>query len=213
MVWLEEQRAPLVLAVVHDGEGEGGRYRGVDGVVLGQERLHPTGEAISFCETTMPLRARTGTGRPRRGGRPRGRGRGSRARERIRTKQSLRRRPRLSPCARRFPVPSLFGSHPILECPHDPVRLLAAAVAAAADPNPRTLRLDYFHTGSAADEHFARDGVVLEGPWPGTRPARSTTQPRQVLLRGDRPRHQPRPVLARVRQHLRRVGDHRRGEA
>jgi hypothetical protein len=32
---------------------------------------------------------------------------------------------------------------------------------------PATVRLDYFHTGTAGEERFARDGVVLEGPWPG----------------------------------------------
>jgi hypothetical protein len=50
--------------------------------------------------------------------------------------------------------------------------LFVAAVAAApASEAPRTLRLDYFHTASATEERFARDGVVLEGPWPGN-PAR-----------------------------------------
>jgi hypothetical protein len=52
-----------------------------------------------------------------------------------------------------------------------PSVLLATAVAAAAVETPRTLRLDYFHTASATEERFARDGVVLEGPWPGN-PAR-----------------------------------------
>jgi hypothetical protein len=37
----------------------------------------------------------------------------------------------------------------------------------AAPPAPRTLRLDYFHTASAAEERFALDGLVREGPWPG----------------------------------------------
>ena len=37
----------------------------------------------------------------------------------------------------------------------------------ASPPGPRTLRLDYVHTGMAAEEHFALDGVVLEGEWPG----------------------------------------------
>jgi hypothetical protein len=47
--------------------------------------------------------------------------------------------------------------------------LLCASVAApAATPlTPRTLRLDYVHTGTVQDEHFALDGLVLEGPWPG----------------------------------------------
>jgi hypothetical protein len=43
--------------------------------------------------------------------------------------------------------------------------LLAALLAPA--PPPRTLRLDYTHAGNAAEEHFALDGLVLEGEWPG----------------------------------------------
>ena len=43
---------------------------------------------------------------------------------------------------------------------------LVALLAAAAGP-PATLRLDYFHTGGAKEEHFALDAVVREGPWPG----------------------------------------------
>jgi len=49
--------------------------------------------------------------------------------------------------------------------------LIALATALAAAPpdagTPRTLRLDYFHTASAAEERFALEGLVLEGPWPG----------------------------------------------
>jgi hypothetical protein len=48
---------------------------------------------------------------------------------------------------------------------------LAAAVA-APPAEPRTLRLDYVHTGGAAEERFALDGLVREGPWPG-RPDRA----------------------------------------
>ncbi len=44
---------------------------------------------------------------------------------------------------------------------------LAAAAAMAQSPEPRTLRLDYFHTGTAAEEQFALDGLTLEGAWPG----------------------------------------------
>ena len=29
------------------------------------------------------------------------------------------------------------------------------------------MRLDYFHAGSATEERFSLDGLVLEGPWPG----------------------------------------------
>ncbi len=48
--------------------------------------------------------------------------------------------------------------------------LLAVATASA---QPRTLRVDYFHTGNAASEVFALDRVVLEPlAWPGN-PARA----------------------------------------
>ena len=45
--------------------------------------------------------------------------------------------------------------------------LLSAASAGAAEP-PATLRLDYFHTGSASEEIFSLDRLVVEPlPWPG----------------------------------------------
>src|SRR3974377_85308 len=37
----------------------------------------------------------------------------------------------------------------------------------AAPPIPRTMRVDYYHTGDAASEIFALDEVSSEGPWPG----------------------------------------------
>ena len=37
---------------------------------------------------------------------------------------------------------------------------------------PRTLRLDYVHSGNVREERFAVDGLALEGPWPG-RPDRA----------------------------------------
>jgi len=43
--------------------------------------------------------------------------------------------------------------------------LIALWAGQAADP--RTLRLDYFHGGDAAQELLSLDGLVLEGPWPG----------------------------------------------
>jgi IgA Peptidase M64/Peptidase M64 N-terminus len=43
--------------------------------------------------------------------------------------------------------------------------LVIGVLAAAAAPS--TMRLDYFHTGSATEERFAPDGLVIEGPWPG----------------------------------------------
>jgi IgA Peptidase M64/Peptidase M64 N-terminus len=45
--------------------------------------------------------------------------------------------------------------------------LLYALVLAASMDVPPTLRVDYFHTGSSAEERFTLDAVVLEGEWPG----------------------------------------------
>ena len=48
------------------------------------------------------------------------------------------------------------------------ILLVLAAVAAAAQvPAPRTMRVDFVHSGMASEETFALDGVVLEGAWPG----------------------------------------------
>jgi hypothetical protein len=49
---------------------------------------------------------------------------------------------------------------------------LVLTMAAPATEVPRTLRLDYVHSGSAQEERFALDRLVLEGPWPG-RPDRA----------------------------------------
>lgn len=52
------------------------------------------------------------------------------------------------------------------------VSFLAAAAGPASDAAPRTLRVDYYHSGDASEEHFSLDRVVLEpGAWPGN-PAR-----------------------------------------
>ncbi|MCI0570062.1 MAG: IgA Peptidase M64, partial [Myxococcaceae bacterium] len=49
---------------------------------------------------------------------------------------------------------------------HLPLLLLAAL--AAAPSSPRTFRVDYFHTGTATEERFSLDRLVLEPlPWPG----------------------------------------------
>ncbi len=45
--------------------------------------------------------------------------------------------------------------------------LAATALFVPADPQPRTLRLDYFHTGNASEERFELDELVLEAAWPG----------------------------------------------
>jgi len=33
----------------------------------------------------------------------------------------------------------------------------------------KTMRLDYFHSGTSKEEHFAQDKIVSDGPWPGSR--------------------------------------------
>ena len=33
----------------------------------------------------------------------------------------------------------------------------------------KTMRFDYYHTGNAAEEHFAFDGIVNDGVWPGSK--------------------------------------------
>jgi hypothetical protein len=43
--------------------------------------------------------------------------------------------------------------------------LIALSILRAADP--RTMRLDCFHGGTATEEQMSLDGLVLEGPWPG----------------------------------------------
>ncbi|QQR76021.1 MAG: IgA Peptidase M64 [Holophagales bacterium] len=46
--------------------------------------------------------------------------------------------------------------------------LVAVAPAAMGADSPRTLRVDYFHTGNAREERFSLERIVLEPlPWPG----------------------------------------------
>ena len=97
--------------------------------------------------------------------------------------------------------------HPILV-------LILAAGATAQTPALRTMRVDYVHSGTATEEQFALDGVVLEGRVAGTAGRLDRReQSGQVLFSGAGPGDQPRAVFARLREHLRRVGDHGRGEA
>jgi len=42
---------------------------------------------------------------------------------------------------------------------------MALYTSYAADP--RTMRLDCFHCGTATEEQLSLDAVVLEGQWPG----------------------------------------------
>ncbi len=48
-------------------------------------------------------------------------------------------------------------------------RPAAEATGFDADFTGRTMRLDYFHSGSATEEHISLDRVVSDGPWPGSR--------------------------------------------
>jgi hypothetical protein len=45
--------------------------------------------------------------------------------------------------------------------------LFLAGTLAASATVPRTMRLDYYHTGNASQELFSLDRLVLEGQWPG----------------------------------------------
>ena len=50
---------------------------------------------------------------------------------------------------------------------------LSFAMPAALAAAPRTMRVDYYHTGTASEERFSLDRVVVEPlPWPGN-PQRS----------------------------------------
>ena len=47
--------------------------------------------------------------------------------------------------------------------------LIALSVSAQPPPAPRTLRVDYFHTGNTKQELFSLDEAVIEpAAWPGT---------------------------------------------
>jgi hypothetical protein len=45
--------------------------------------------------------------------------------------------------------------------------LLAALLVAVPAVGLRAMRVDYFHGGTASEETFSLDGVVVEGAWPG----------------------------------------------
>jgi hypothetical protein len=70
-----------------------------------------------------------------------------------------------------------------------PFLLLSAALQTAVPAvPPPTLRLDYFHTGSATEERFALDSLAVEGPWPGNprRPLDDTNLGRYLFEVRDR---------------------------
>src|SRR5215470_16301993 len=51
--------------------------------------------------------------------------------------------------------------------------MLLSGIAAVSTAAPRTMRVDYYHTGTASEERFSLDRVVLEPlEWPG-HPARN----------------------------------------
>ncbi len=51
-----------------------------------------------------------------------------------------------------------------------PIQIPAAATAGFDDDfTGATMRVDYRHTGTAEEEHFAQERIRIEGPWPGSR--------------------------------------------
>jgi IgA Peptidase M64/Peptidase M64 N-terminus len=69
--------------------------------------------------------------------------------------------------------------------------MLAAAVAAFAAP-PRTMRLDYYHTGMATEERFSLDRIVIEPlPWAGGKPIDDTNLGRYFFEVVDRKTNRP----------------------
>ena len=74
--------------------------------------------------------------------------------------------------------------------------LPAAAFSAPTNAGavPRTMRLDYFHTGDAASETFSLDRVVREPlPWPGNphRPLDETNLGKYFFVVVDRDTNRP----------------------
>jgi hypothetical protein len=50
-----------------------------------------------------------------------------------------------------------------------PLQTAPAAAGYDAFFTARTMRVDYFHSGTAAEEHISLDRIVADGPWPGSR--------------------------------------------
>src|SRR6185436_15895401 len=52
--------------------------------------------------------------------------------------------------------------------------LASIPIAATASAAQQTMRVDFYHTGNAADEHYSLDQVLIEPlPWPATPRGRS----------------------------------------
>lgn len=47
-------------------------------------------------------------------------------------------------------------------------RAIVSYLSSGQPDGRRTMRLDYYHAGTASEEQFALDGLALEGPWPGS---------------------------------------------
>ena len=96
--------------------------------------------------------------------------------------------------------------------------LLACALGGTAgagfdgDFTGATLRVDYYHTGTADQEHFAVHRIRIEGPWPGSRTQLIDTSNLGKYLVEVVDLGTNRLLYSRgLRQHLRRVGDDGRG--
>ena len=104
-------------------------------------------------------------------------------------------------CARvayytRLPCSTSSSLRPLLHCSSPLRRARSASTTSTPATPPRSASAS---TGSCSSRC----------PCPATRIAPlDETNLGQVPLRGARPRHQPAPLLARLRLHLRRVGDH-----
>jgi hypothetical protein len=74
------------------------------------------------------------------------------------------------------------------------VPAIALSAPSTASAGPRTMRLDYFHTGNASSETFSLDRVVLEPlPWPGNprRPLDDTNLGKYLFVVTDRATNRP----------------------
>ena len=71
----------------------------------------------------------------------------------------------------------------------------------------RTLRVDYLHTGGPKGETIELDAVVAEGEWPGSHIQLIDTTDLGKYIFEVIDLIEPRPLLARVRDDLRRMGN------
>jgi len=70
--------------------------------------------------------------------------------------------------------------------------ILAAVTVAASAAAPRTMRLDYYHTGTATEERFSLDRVVIEPlPWPGGKAIDDTNLGKYLFEVVDRATNRP----------------------